>query len=198
MTELETRVRAVWLHFILNYAACFQEFTKKTVHWTPKALEAIISFTAGISLGHICSYATWETHFCHFPLLLCCFMHCHNPGIVIHESEQPLRFREGLRNQTCSGQWGHKYRTKRLNNKIVNSVGSMACCLTNSSLFFQIFFWMWTIFKVFIEFVTISLLFYVLGFWPQGLWDLSFPIRDQTCRKWSPNHWTTGDILTSS
>ena len=28
-------------------------------------------------------------------------------------------------------------------------------------------------FKVFIEFVTISLLFYVLFFWPQGTWDLS-------------------------
>ena len=32
---------------------------------------------------------------------------------------------------------------------------------------------MWTIFKVFIEFVTILLLFYVLVFWPQGMWDLS-------------------------
>ena len=28
-------------------------------------------------------------------------------------------------------------------------------------------------FKVFIEFVTISLLFYVLFFWSQGTWDLS-------------------------
>ena len=38
----------------------------------------------------------------------------------------------------------------------------------NSCWFF--FFWMWTIFKIFIEFVTILLLFYVLGvffFWPQ-------------------------------
>ena len=25
-----------------------------------------------------------------------------------------------------------------------------------------------------------SLLFYVLGFWPQGVWDLSLPTRDQT------------------
>ena len=33
---------------------------------------------------------------------------------------------------------------------------------------------MWTIFfKVFIEFVTILLLFYVLVFWPRGIWDLS-------------------------
>ena len=32
---------------------------------------------------------------------------------------------------------------------------------------------MWTIFKVFIEFVTILLLFYILAFWPQSMWDLS-------------------------
>ena len=39
---------------------------------------------------------------------------------------------------------------------------------------------MWTIFKVFIEFVTILLLFYVLFFWPGGMWDLSSLTRDQT------------------
>ena len=33
-------------------------------------------------------------------------------------------------------------------------------------------------FKVFIEFVTILLLFYVLVFWPRGMWDLSSPNRD--------------------
>ena len=37
-----------------------------------------------------------------------------------------------------------------------------------------------SIFKVFIEFVTILLLFYVLVFWPQGMWDPSSPTRDQT------------------
>ena len=39
---------------------------------------------------------------------------------------------------------------------------------------------MWTIFKVFIEFVTILLLFYALVFWPQGMWDLSSLTRDRT------------------
>ena len=34
------------------------------------------------------------------------------------------------------------------------------------SVLFLFFNLMWTIFKVFIEFVTILLLFYVLGFWP--------------------------------
>ena len=42
-------------------------------------------------------------------------------------------------------------------------------------------FFMWIIFKVFIEFITILLLFYVLVFWPQGMWDLSSQTRDQTC-----------------
>ena len=32
---------------------------------------------------------------------------------------------------------------------------------------------MWIIFEVFIEFVTILLLFYVMAFWPGGMWDLS-------------------------
>ena len=31
---------------------------------------------------------------------------------------------------------------------------------------------MWTILKLFIELVTILLLFYVLVFWPQGMWNL--------------------------
>ena len=33
------------------------------------------------------------------------------------------------------------------------------------------FFLMWTIFKVFIDFVTILLLFHVLVFWSLGTWD---------------------------
>ena len=39
---------------------------------------------------------------------------------------------------------------------------------------------MWTIFKVFTEFVTILLLFYVLVFWLWGMWNLSSLIRDRT------------------
>ena len=34
---------------------------------------------------------------------------------------------------------------------------------------FFFFFLLWTIFKVFIEFVTILLLFYVSAFWPQDI-----------------------------
>ena len=39
-------------------------------------------------------------------------------------------------------------------------------------VFLNIFF-MWTVFKVFIKFVTILLLFYVLGFWSRGMWNLA-------------------------
>ena len=41
------------------------------------------------------------------------------------------------------------------------------------------FFLMWTIFKVFIDFVTMLLLFYVLALWLQGMWDLSSLTRDR-------------------
>ena len=48
---------------------------------------------------------------------------------------------------------------------------------------------MWTIVKVLLN------LFYVFLFWPRGMWDLSFPTRDQvgtpcTGRR-CLNHWTT-------
>ena len=39
---------------------------------------------------------------------------------------------------------------------------------------------MWTIFKVFMEFVKIFLLFYILVFWSQGMWDLSSLTEAQT------------------
>ena len=57
---------------------------------------------------------------------------------------------------------------------------------------------MWTTFKVIIEFVKILLLFYVLVFWPQGMWDLSSPTRDQTCvpciGRQILNHWTAREV----
>ena len=69
-------------------------------------------------------------------------------------------------------------------------------------MFFKIYF-MWAILKVFIEFITILLLFYVLGFggsfWPWGMWDLSFLTRDQThtlyIGKWNLNQWTKKEVL---
>ena len=43
------------------------------------------------------------------------------------------------------------------------------------------------------------LLFYVLVFWPRGMWDLSSLSRNQTCTpcvgRWSLNHWTARDVL---
>ena len=70
--------------------------------------------------------------------------------------------------------------------------------LPSWNFFLKIFFLMWTIFKVIIEFVTILLLFYVLVFWPWGMWDLSSPTRDQThtpcIGKRSLNHWTAREV----
>ena len=63
--------------------------------------------------------------------------------------------------------------------------------------FLKIFF-MWTIFKAFIEFVTILLWFYVLVFWLQVMWDLNSPTRDWThtpdTGRWNLNHWTTREV----
>ena len=63
-------------------------------------------------------------------------------------------------------------------------------------------FLLWTIFfNIFIGFVTILLLFYVLVFWREGMWDLSSPTRDQTCTlclgRPSFNHWTTREVPSS-
>ena len=60
---------------------------------------------------------------------------------------------------------------------------------------------MWTIFEVFIEFVTILFLLYALVFWPQGMWDLISLTRYQThtlCNgRQNLNHWTTRKVLFS-
>ena len=52
--------------------------------------------------------------------------------------------------------------------------------------------------KVFIEFVTSLLLFHVLAFWVQGMWDLSSLTRDWTYThcigRWSLNHWTAKEV----
>ena len=51
---------------------------------------------------------------------------------------------------------------------------------------------------VFVEFVTILFLFYVLVFWPQGMWDLSSLTRDRThtscIGRQTLNHWATREV----
>ena len=67
---------------------------------------------------------------------------------------------------------------------------------------------MWTIFKVFIDFVTILLLFHVLVFSSLGMWDSASwtkdsgsPTKDRSCTpsigRQSPDHWTTREISAS-
>ena len=57
---------------------------------------------------------------------------------------------------------------------------------------------MWTVFKVFIEFVTLLLLFYVLVFWLRDMWDLSSPTRGRTrtpcIGRQRLNHWTAREV----
>ena len=60
------------------------------------------------------------------------------------------------------------------------------------------FFWCGPFLMVFVEFVTIRFLFYVLVFWPQGMWDLSSPTRDWThtscIGRQTLNHWATREV----
>ena len=46
--------------------------------------------------------------------------------------------------------------------------------------------------------LTLLHLFYVLGFWPQGMWDVSSLTRDRTrttcLGRQSPNHWTAREV----
>lgn len=47
-------------------------------------------------------------------------------------------------------------------------------------VFFLIYFLMWTIFKVFIKFVTVLLLFYILAFGQEVCGALAPPNQEQT------------------
>ena len=59
---------------------------------------------------------------------------------------------------------------------------------------------LWTIFKIFNEFVTIWLPFHGLAFWLQGTWDLSYPIRNQNhtpcIEKRNLKHWISREVPT--
>ena len=78
------------------------------------------------------------------------------------------------------------------------SYGRSLNCWFETSFLKKIFL-MRIIFKVSIEFVTLLLLFYVLGFWSGVMWDLSFPIRDGTyilyIGRQILNHWTTWEVF---
>ena len=60
-------------------------------------------------------------------------------------------------------------------------------------------FFIWTIFKVFIEFChNIASVLCFAFVWPWGIWDLVFPTRDRThipyMGRRSLNHWTTKEV----
>ena len=85
----------------------------------------------------------------------------------IHEGLVPIAVERGTTSSLCFICFPKDIFTKPL--------------LAHIFFLFKIFWGMWIIFQVFIEFVTILLLFYVLVFWPRGMWDLSSPTRDGTC-----------------
>ena len=66
------------------------------------------------------------------------------------------------------------------------------------AFFFKDFFFWCGSFLVFIEFVTILLLFCVLVLWPWGIWNLSSLTRDWTWTpdtgRWNLHLWTTRDV----
>ena len=93
---------------------------------------------------------------------------------------------------------------------ILNTLKHKVVAITFLSIYFMpdsllidshgISFRMCTIFKVFIEFVTILLLFSVLFFLLQSMWDLSSQTRDGThtlcIGRWSLNQWTPREVPT--
>ena len=77
----------------------------------------------------------------------------------------------GQRNQEDCGPWGHTSRTR------LGDWTTTTALWMFKRFFLCVFFFTRTIFKAFIEFVTISFLFFVLFFWLQGTWDLNLPDR---------------------
>lgn len=61
---------------------------------------------------------------------------------------------------------------------------------------------MWTIFlKSSIDYVSTLLLFHILFFCPQDMWDHSSLTRDRTCPpcigRWNLNHWASREVTLS-
>ena len=99
--------------------------------------------------------------------------------------------------EICICKYGNIYYNTYDIKRDIQRANTEEYCFVNFFLFL-LFCLMWTIFKVFIEFVTILLLFHVLVFWPRGMWDLSSLTRDWTCTpsagRQSLNHWTAREI----
>ena len=77
----------------------------------------------------------------------------------------------------------------------MTSFWRLSLCFIFLSFFF---FLMWTILKVFIEFLAMWLLSSIFIFWPQGMYDLICQSRDPThipcSRRPNLNHWTTTEV----
>ena len=71
-------------------------------------------------------------------------------------------------------------------------------CFLSVSHSSSFFFFFWCGYFKSLYWICNNILFYVLVFWPQGMWDLSFLTRDQNCTHciggWSLNHWVTWEV----
>ena len=68
-----------------------------------------------------------------------------------------------------------------------------------TAFFFKIFFfWRGPFLKSLLNLLQYCFCFMFLVFWPQGMWDLSSPTRDQTgtprIGRWSLNHWPAREV----
>ena len=86
--------------------------------------------------------------------------------------------------------------------QLLHGLWAKSCFPTLLSVF-VFFFKHGPFFKVFIEFVTILLLFYGLVFWPEGTWELRLP--NQGSNSQPPgigreylNHWTMREVPLNS
>ena len=92
----------------------------------------------------------------------------------IPDREDPLEKEMATHSSTLAWKipWtGEPGRLQFMGQKESDMTERLICIIDIIVLFFnifKIFFLMWFICKVFIEFVTILLLFYVLGFWPEA------------------------------
>ena len=65
-------------------------------------------------------------------------------------------------------------------------------------LLFYFIFWCGPSLKSLLNMLQYCFCFMFLVFWPQRMWNLSFPTRDRTCTpcigRWSLNHWTAREV----
>ena len=123
------------------------------------------------------------------------------PYVPITESRLPLEGSMTL-DEAAPFFWGQFIGRDSTESYIGGSIEEMWTCYLRGDLGQELascpFLKIWTIFKVFIEFATIWLLFHILLLGPWSIWDLSSPTRVQTHTscfgRWSLNNQTSREV----